>query len=562
MMADPFVLIVGSYQHDWQIIMLGVFAEPTTYQEAVKFEHWRRAMREEQDALEENHTWDVVPLPKNKRAIGNKWVYKDKYRPDGTLERHKARLVAKGFTQVYGIDFLDTYSPVAKINSVKALLAVAASKGWFLDQMDVSNAFLHGDLEEEVYMVLPPGDPRANSPENLVCRLRKSLYGLKQASRQWFAKLTSSLLKHGFSQSVSDYSLFTKWVHGRIVVLLVYVDDIILGGDDRGDIEEVKKFLSHNFKIKDLGCLKFFLGLEISRNSEGIAVCQRKYCLELLRDTGYLEAKHCKSPLDPKVKLRAKQGKPLDDPELYRRLIGRLHYLTTTRPDLTFPMQQLSQFQKEPYTEHLQAAYRVLRYIKGAPGQGIFFKSDSSLKLTGYSDSDWASCPDSRRSVSGYCTFLGSSLITWKAKKQTTVSRSSSEAEYRALAHLVCEIQWLKGLLAELSVQVQLPIAVFCDNKSAIHIAENPVFHERTKHIEIDVHVTRERVKSGLIKLSYVRSLDQVADLFTKTLSRFRIKELLDKLGVENRYTPACGGLSEGKDQDAAECSGDMKNSG
>ncbi|CAI0405620.1 unnamed protein product [Linum tenue] len=515
MMADPFVLIVGSYQHDWQIIMLGVFAEPTTYQEAVKFEHWRRAMREEQDALEENHTWDVVPLPKNKRAIGNKWVYKDKYRPDGTLERHKARLVAKGFTQVYGIDFLDTYSPVAKINSVKALLAVAASKGWFLDQMDVSNAFLHGDLEEEVYMVLPP-----------------------------------------------DYSLFTKWVHGRIVVLLVYVDDIILGGDDRGDIEEVKKFLSHNFKIKDLGCLKFFLGLEISRNSEGIAVCQRKYCLELLRDTGYLEAKHCKSPLDPKVKLRAKQGKPLDDPELYRRLIGRLHYLTTTRPDLTFPMQQLSQFQKEPYTEHLQAAYRVLRYIKGAPGQGIFFKSDSSLKLTGYSDSDWASCPDSRRSVSGYCTFLGSSLITWKAKKQTTVSRSSSEAEYRALAHLVCEIQWLKGLLAELSVQVQLPIAVFCDNKSAIHIAENPVFHERTKHIEIDVHVTRERVKSGLIKLSYVRSLDQVADLFTKTLSRFRIKELLDKLGVENRYTPACGGLSEGKDQDAAECSGDMKNSG
>ncbi|CAL1360644.1 unnamed protein product [Linum trigynum] len=482
--------------------------EPSSYQEAAKSEVWNKAMNEEREALELNQTWEVVPLPKGKRAIGCKWVYTIKMRPDGRIERRKARLVAKGFTQIHGIDFLDTYSPVAKINSVKALLAVAASKGWVLEQMDVSNAFLHGDLEEEVHMQLPPGDPRAGSKDNLVCKLKKSLYGLKQASRQWFAKLTSSLLQHGFSQSASDYSLFTKWVHGRIVVLLVYVDDIILGGADKKDIEEVKLFLSRQFKIKDLGSLKYFLGLEITRNSEGIAVCQRKYCLDLLEDTGYLDAKDCKSPLDPKVKLKAKQVKPLDDPEVYRRLIGRLHYLTTTRPDLTFPMQQLSQFQKEPYTDHLQAAFRVLRYIKGSPGQGIFFKAEPTLRLIGYSDSDWASCPDSRRSITGYCTFLGSSLITWKSKKQTTVSRSSSEAEYRALAHLGCEVQWLKNLLAKLSVEVVLPISVFCDNRSAIHIAENPVFHERTKHIEIDVHVIRERVKAGLIKLFYVKTED------------------------------------------------------
>ncbi|CAL1412139.1 unnamed protein product [Linum trigynum] len=341
--------------------------------------------------------------------------------------------------------------------------------------------------------------------------------------------------------------MFIRRVQGRIVIVLVYVDDIILTGPRLGDLESVKGFLKRDFKIKDLGSLKYFLGLEVTRNRSGISVSQRKYCMDLIAETGYLDAKSCKSPIDCKVKLSAGEGKLLENPGIYKRLVGRLHYLTVTRPDIAFPVQQLCQYEREPRDTHLQAAYRVIRYLKGAPGQGLHFKANSDLVLKAYSDADWAACPDTRRSISGYCTFLGSSLITWKAKKQTTVSRSSSEAEYRALAHLICEIQWLKGLLVELDVKVQTPVLVYCDNMSAIQIAENPVYHERTKHVEIYVHVTRERVKSGLINLKFVRSEEQLADLFTKGLSRFRLNYLLDKLDVLNVYAPTCGGVTRFK---------------
>ncbi|CAL1377514.1 unnamed protein product [Linum trigynum] len=484
------------------------FIEPRSYYEAIKSDVWNREMKEEMNALEENQTWDVVPLPAGVKEIGNKWVYKIKLHADGSLERNKARLVAKGYTQVYGIDFLDTYSPVAKINIVKTFLAVASIKHWILEQLDVSNAFLHGDLVEVVYMKLPLGlEVPSGSNQRMTCRLKKSLYGLKQASRQWFAKLTSFLLRFGFSQSASDYSPFTKWTHGKITVVLVYVDDIILGGDSKKDIEQVKLALSKEFKIKLLGPLKYFLGLEVSRTSSGLDVCQRKYCLELSNDTGYMESKGCKTPIDTKVKLTSK-GTLLEDAEGYKRLVGRLHYLTITRPDIAFVVQQLCQYQKAPCQEHMQAAFRVLSYLKSSPDHGIYFDSEAELKMTGYCDSDWASCPDTRRSITGYCTMLGTSLITWKTKKQTTVSRSSSEAEYRALAHLVCEVEWLKRLSTELTVQVPLPITVYCDNMSAIHIAENPVFHERTKHIEIDMYVTRERVKTCLIKLQHISTTE------------------------------------------------------
>ncbi|CAL1375244.1 unnamed protein product [Linum trigynum] len=543
--------------HKTYVMSAMAVTEPKTYEEACKELCWREAMKDESDALEANQTWEPAYLPTGKRAIGCKWVYKVKLRADGTIERFKARLVAKGFTQIYGIDFLDTFSPVAKINSVKVLLAVAAANDWLIHQMDVSNAFLHGELNEEVYMKPPPG---MNLPDKrMVLKLKKSLYGLKQASRQWFAKLASSLLKNGFAQTASDYSMFVKRIQGRMLIVLVYVDDILIAGASLGDIEQLKLFLGREFKVKDLGDLKFFLGLEVYRDVNGIHVNQRKYCMELLEDTGYLEAKDCLAPIDYKLKLSAKQGEPLPNPEVYKRLVGRLHYLTITRPDLTFAIQQLCQYQKDPYSEHLQAAYRILRYLKHAPGQGLLFKSDCELKLRGFSDSDWASCPDTRRSITGYCTLLGDSLITWKSKKQSTVSRSSSEAEYRALAHLVCELQWLKGLLAEMGVKIPLPVQVYCDNRSAIHIAENPVFHERTKHIEIDCHITRERLKSGLIKLEHVRTEDQLADLFTKGMTRYRLKFLLSKLGVLDIHSPTCGGVLEQIDEP---CCAELENQG
>ncbi|CAN1315366.1 Retrovirus-related Pol polyprotein from transposon TNT 1-94 [Linum perenne] len=514
--------------------------EPRTFDEAVKEEHWRNAMRAELQALEDNQTWDIVDCPEGKKPVGCRWVYKIKLQSDGRIERYKARLVAKGFTQVYGIDFLDTFSPVVKMNTVKLLLAVAATKQWHLEQMDISNAFLHGDLEEEVYMDLPQGIHGIDRGK--VCKLRKSLYGLKQASRQWFSKLTEALQRFGFIQSLSDYSLFTKSSDRGNVIMLVYVDDLIISGDSMSLINEVKQFLGTEFKVRDLGKLKYFLGLEVARSSAGISVCQRKYALELLKDTCFLDCKPIKTPVDMKTRLSKEDGNPLLDISEYRTLVGKLNYLVTTRPDIAYSVQQLCQFQAEPCSTHMQAAHRILRYVKGTPGQGLFFSSSNELILKGYNDADWGACPYTRKSITGYCTFLGDLLITWKAKKQSTVSKSSSEAEYMALSQLSCEVQWLKQLLRDMFVPHESTISIYCDNKSSIHMAENPVFHERTKHIEIDCHVIKERIKSGLITLKYVCSDRNLADVFTKGLSSNRFQWMLFKLGVHDIYSPACGG--------------------
>ncbi|CAL1381785.1 unnamed protein product [Linum trigynum] len=503
-----------SPSHRHYTLSISMSTDPQTYAQAALHPCWNQAMKEEVTALEANETWDIVDRPPNVVPIGCKWVYKTKFLPDGAIERFKAKVVAKGYTQTYGIDFVDTFSPVAKINYVKLLLAIAAAKNWHLHQMDVSNAFLNGDLEEEIYMELPPGLRELSHLQGKVCRLKKSLYGLKQASRQWYLKLTEFLTKLGFQQSYEDYSVFKT----STVVLVIYVDDIIVAGPNLEDIQSVKTQLQKGFKVKDLGNLKYFLGLEIARTQAGISLCQRKFCLEMLENADFLECKPAKTPISMKATLSAEDGTLLDDGSNYRHLLGQLQYLTSTRPDICFPVQQLSQFQDRPTTVHLKALHRILRYLKGCPAQGLWFSSSSSLQLSGYCDSDWATCPDSRKSITGYCTFLGSSLITWKSKKQSTVSRSSSKAEYRAMAQLACQVQWLKAFLNFFGIPHSTPVKVYCDNQSAIHIAENPVYHERTKHIKVDCHVVRERLKSGLLNLFHLNTENQLADLFTNTM--------------------------------------------
>ncbi|RVW55183.1 Retrovirus-related Pol polyprotein from transposon RE1 [Vitis vinifera] len=371
-------------------------------------------MSEELRALKENSTWSLTTLPPGKHTVGCKWVYRIKYRADGTIERYKARLVAKGYTQQEGVDYLDTFSPVAKLVTVKVLLALAAVHGWSLTQLDVNNAFLHGDLHEEVYMSLPPGlyHERESLPINTVCKLHKSLYGLKQESRQWFSKFSSVLVSTGFKQSASDNSLFVKINGNSFIALLVYVDDIVIASNDQENVDELKKFLNGYFKLKDLGNLKYFLGLEVGRSSKGISVSQRHYALQLLSDTGYLGCKTRKTPMDPNVKFSQDEGDLLDDPSIYRRMIGKLLYLTITRPDLSFSVNRLSQFLAKPRIPHLQAAYHVLQYVKATVGQGLFYSSSSTIELKTFADSDWAACPDTRRSISGFCVFIGDSLIS------------------------------------------------------------------------------------------------------------------------------------------------------
>jgi hypothetical protein len=282
------------------------------------------------------------------------------------VERLKARLVAKGYTQQEGIDYHETFSPVAKMVIVRCLLSVAAVRGWHLHQFDVNNAFLHGDLEEEIYMRKPPGYNKGTAGQ--VCKLLKSLYGLKQASRQWYAKLTSCLIDFGFTQSKADYSLFTMSTSTSFTALLVYVDDIILASSSMTNIVAVKDCLHDKFKIKDLGLLRFFLGIEVARSPTGIHICQRKYALDILADSGILGCKPVKIPMEQNSILSKDAGDYLVDPSTYRRLIGRLLYLTITRPDISYPVQVLSQFMDKPSQSHLTAAHKVLRYIKSASG--------------------------------------------------------------------------------------------------------------------------------------------------------------------------------------------------
>jgi len=311
--------------------------ESTTYAEGSKFTCWKQAMQDEITALENTGTWKLVDLPPNVKPIGCKWIYKIKHHADGSIERHKARLVAKGYNQVEGLDYFDTYSPVAKLTTVRTVIALASINKWHIHQLDDNNAFLHGDFQEDVYMLVPQGITTSNP--NQVCKLLKSLYGLKQASRKWYEKLTSLLLQHHYTQSNADHSLFIKHTSTSFTVLLVYVDDVIVAGDSLEEFESIKNILHSSFKIKDLGQLKYFLGLEAAHSSQGFFFCQTKYGLDLLTDTGYLASKPVSIPYDPSCKLHSDNSAPYTDVPSYRRLIGRLIYLTNTRPDISFATQ-------------------------------------------------------------------------------------------------------------------------------------------------------------------------------------------------------------------------------
>ncbi|KAJ9543931.1 hypothetical protein OSB04_023638 [Centaurea solstitialis] len=453
---------------------------PTTVGEALAHPGWRDAMLDELKALEHNVTWDLVELPIGKRAIGCKWVFTVKVNPDGSVARLKARLVAKGYAQTYGIDYSETFSPAAKLSSIRLSISLAATYGWPLHQLDVKNAFLHGDLLEEVYMEQPPGFV-AQGECGKVCKLRKSVYGLKQSPRAWFGRFSFVVTKFGLRRSSCEHSVFFASSDSRCILLVVYVDDIMITSSDSNGIQRLKDFLASQFQTKDLGFLKYFLGIEVSRTHKGICLSQRKYCLDILNDS-----------------------------EKYRRVVGRLNYLMITRPDIAFPVSVVSQFMSSPRTAHWDAVCHILKYLKGAPGYGIKYQNHGHHTIEGFTDADYDGDPTSRRSTTGYCVFVGGNLVSWRSKKQNVIGFSQSK-----------------------------PMHLWCDNEATIHIANNPVFHERTKHIEVDCHFTRKKLEDGTISTPHVRTRDQLADVFTKTLPGSRITYICSKLGMINIYAPA-----------------------
>ncbi|KAL0351154.1 UNVERIFIED_CONTAM: Retrovirus-related Pol polyprotein from transposon RE2 [Sesamum radiatum] len=454
--------------------------EPENFETAVKHKVWVQAMEEEIKMIEKNNTWELTDRPKDKEVIGVKWIYKTKLNADGSIQKHKARLVAKGYSQLPGIDYTETFAPVARLDTIRALIAIAANKKWKIYQMDVKSAFLNGYIDEEIYVEQPQGFIAKGSEEK-VLRLKKALYGLKQAQE---------------------------------------LDDLIYTGNNEKMIQVFKEDMMKTFEMSDLGLMHFFLGIEINQEKEGIFICQRKYTETLLKKFKMESCKTVTTPLVTGEKYQKEDGSQKVDGSMYRSLIGSLLYLTATRPDIMFATCLLSRFMQSPSQVHYAAAKRILRYLRGTKDFGIWYKSTNDAKLVGYTDSDWAGSVDDMKSTSGYTFSLGSGIFSWASKKQATVAQSSAEAEYIAAAATSNQAIWLRRILEDMGEKQEEPTTIYCDNKSAIAITKNPVQHSRTKHIDIKYHSLREATTRGEIELKYCSTEEQLADIFTKALPR------------------------------------------
>jgi len=514
---------------------------PRSYRGGLADPNWRAAMQEEYDALLMNHTWDLVPRPPQSNVVSGKWVFKHKFKADGTLEQYKARWVLRGFTQRPGIDFDETFSPVVKPATVRTVLSLSLSRSWPIHQLDVKNAFLHGNLSETVYCSQPTGFEDSAHPD-YVCRLNRSLYGLKQAPRAWYSRFASYIIQLGFVEAKTDTSLFVYHQGTDTAYLLLYVDDIVLTASSPQLLRRVISALQQEFSMKDLGELHHFLGMHVQRSGAGLLLSQRQYMMDILERASMSDCKPCATPVVVNPKLSADGGVPVADPTDFRSLAGALQYLTFTRPDIAYAVQQVCLHMHDPREPHLAALKRILRYIRGTLHLGLLLRPSRQADLVVYSDADWAGCPDTRKSTSGYAVFLGDNLISWSSKRQTAVSRSSAEAEYRAVANAVAEVSWLRQLLVELHVPLSKAALVYCDNISTVYMFANPVQHQRTKHVEIDLHFVRERVATGAVHVLHVPTSSQYADIFTKGLPSSVFTEFRSSLNVQAADDQTAGG--------------------
>jgi hypothetical protein len=513
--------------------------EPATYWQAKtsdEWPFWQKAIDEEINSLEKNRTWEIVPKKSNLRMLPCKWVFKLKKDADGTPVRYKARLVAKGFNQKEGVDFKETFAPVAKMTTVRILLSLACKYRWHVCQLDVKTAFLYGDLTEEIYLLPPQG---YNVQPDQVLRLKKSLYGLKQSPRCWYLKLHSWLLNFGFSRCAAEHSVYVLTNGSDQVILTVYVDDILLFSSSEILVNRVKKEMKNRFEMTDMGQPQYFLGIEIcyDRSAGSLSLTQRGYAKRVLERFEFLDAKPVATPMDLNVKLTKPDEDELElgNPDFpFREILGCLMYLMVgTRPDLASAIGILGRFATCFGTDHEVAIKRVLRYLRGTADASLLYKPTPAEeeKITAYADADFASCGDTRKSNSGYVVLLNGCLVSWCSKKQSVVALSSTEAEYYALAESMKECIWTSSLIRELGLQ-DARFTVFEDNQSCIQLSNNPVKHGRTKHIDVRHHFIRNLLEDEKAVLTYVPSAENLADMFTKPLAKNDFEAARRRLGI------------------------------
>ncbi|WVZ82160.1 hypothetical protein U9M48_029453 [Paspalum notatum var. saurae] len=479
----------------------GISPVPSSVRDALADPHLRRAMEEKYAALLANQTWDLVPPPPGGNVVTGKWIWTHKRRADGTLDRYKARWVLRGFTQRPGVDYDETFSPVVKL-------------------LRCAHRPLAGSFS---FMARAPSGcqeclPSWHLDRDESCAASRRVLGIPLAQR-WLLGLGIFGLPRSWSLWGSLRPSQDTSLHGdETAYLLLYVDDIVLTASSQHLLQRIITSLQQDFAMKDLGVLHHFLGVTVEPRSSGLLLHQRQYTLDILERARMTDCNPCSTPVDTQTKLSEDAGPPVADPTAYRSLAGALQYLTFTRPDITYAVQQVCLHMHDPREPHLTALKPLLRYLRGTVDYGLLLHRSSSADLVVYTDADWAGCPDTRRSTSGYTVFLGGNLVSWSSKWQPVVSRSSAEAEYRAVANGVAEASWLRQLLTKLHSPLAKSTLVYCDNVSAVYLSTNPVQHQRTKHVEIDLHFVRDRVAIGDVRVLHVPTTSQFADIFTKGL--------------------------------------------
>ena len=520
------------------LVVASDVAEPTSFQDAISGPdqvHWRDAIRAELKSMRLRGVFRAAKLPIGQRTIGTKWVFKIKRKADGSIEKYKARLVAKGFRQKFGIDYTETFAPVVKYVTLRMVIAIAKFFDWPIDQLDVVTAFLYGEMKEVVYIDVPEGMDADSGTDSI--ELLKSIYGLKQASRVWNDTFDAFVISIGFVASEFDPCLYVKTVDDHCVLLLVYVDDVIVTGSSTATIVDVKSQLKQRFEMTDSGTCKFVLGIELIDHEDGsVTLCQRRYIDDILRRFGMESCKSTASPVDISSKLIKVDPDSTATNEPYREAVGALmHLACATRPDISFAVGMVARFMESPQVVHWTAVKRIIRYVQGTKSHGIRFKSSGNIEFECYSDSDWAGDVEDRKSTSGYVFKVVGGPISWGSKKQSSVSLSTSEAEYIALSLAIQEGKWVHRLLCEIlsAAKVDSPkLVINEDNQSCIKMTKNPVNHGRAKHIDIKYHHIRDEVKSGQVEVVYCETTKMLADLLTKGLAGPRHQDLTTALGI------------------------------
>jgi hypothetical protein len=506
---------------------------PQNYTEAMgspQAREWEQAMKEEINSLQENDTFELSELPRGKASVGGKWVYTTKQNQDGIVS-FKARYVAKGYNQVKGIDYEETFAPTANITSIRVLMQLAVNHDLVVHQMDVKTAYLHAPIDQEIYIDQPQGfEEVAENGSKLVYRLKKSLYGLKQSGRNWNKVLHEHLERCSFIRNPADHCVYKKQVGDKIIIVVVWVDDLVIASNSMKLMEEFKTSMKSQFRMKDLGAITSFLGIDFKQSQGEIKMNQSRFILKILERFGMTDCKPRSTPCEQRFE---STGVQMSEGRQYREIVGSLIYIMTcTRPDLSWIVSKLSQTLSNPKEGDLVAAKHVLRYLKGSINYEICFtKSNAELQVLAYSDSDWASCLEDRRSTTGYCCTLNEKgpMISWKSKKQPTVALSSCEAEYVALANTAQECVYLTQLLNGMTVNGCQKIKISVDNQGAISLSKNPVNRQRSKHIDIKYHFVRDLYTKGVLDITYCPTEDMVADVLTKPPTKFKLEKFKEQ---------------------------------